>query len=127
AVQLDPRGDGSRENSIDVEGVMDLVQGARVEEPRRTVITHQLRVHLHEVRGSEYRLGFGRANHPNALVPGRERLLDTTIEAQGHVGAKAGMLKRQYRNTLDLGRCQGGSAECLHFCGGARGESARSG
>jgi hypothetical protein len=59
-----------------------------------------LRVHLHEVRGPEYRLGFGRANNPHALVPGSERLLDTTIEAQGNVGAKAGMLKRQYRNTL---------------------------
>ena len=66
---------------------MDLVQGALVEETRRTVITHKLRVHLHEVRGPEYRLGFGRANNPNVLVLGSERLLDTTIEAQGNVGA----------------------------------------
>jgi hypothetical protein len=55
---------------------MNLVQGALVEEPRRTVITHKLRVHFHEVRGPEYRLGFGRANNPHALVPGSERLLD---------------------------------------------------
>src|SRR5262245_15410871 len=46
AVQLDHRGDVARENRINVEGGMDLVQGALVEEPRRTVITHKLRVYL---------------------------------------------------------------------------------
>jgi len=124
AVQLDHRGEGSKENRIDLESGMDLVQGARVEATRRPVLTHQLRVHLPEVRGPEERLGFGRAHHPHARVPGRERLLDPTIEAHGHVGANAGRRKRQDRNTLDRGRGQGGSAECPHFGGGAGGETA---
>src|SRR5262249_2529180 len=123
AVQLDHRGEESREHRIDLEGIMDLVQGARVEATRRPVLTHQLRVYLPEVRCPESDLGVGRAHNPQARVPGRERLLDTTIEAQGTVGANAGVLKRQDRNTLDRGRGQGGRAEGPHCGGGAGGET----